>query len=347
MIGAEIGLVTNDVLTPPPDALLVVSFGGPEGPADVRPFLEKVTRGRNVPPGRLDEVERQYALFGGVSPLGDECRRLCGALEALLLREGPRLPVYLGQRHSAPHLEDTLRRMARDGVRHALAFVTSAYSSYPGCRQYLDDIEQARTAIGPDAPVVEKLRPFWNHPGFIEPVADALATAVRASHSPGARTRILFSAHSLPLAMARVCDYELQLRAAAALVHQRIPDAPPWELVFQSRSGPAQEPWLEPDIAERMAGLAGEGVEHVLAAPLGFVLDHMEVGFDLDVRAAARAREAGIGFARTATPARDPRFVAMVRELVRERFDPELPLQALGALGARPTPCTPGCCPPR
>ncbi len=331
---------------PPPDALLVVSFGGPEGPAEVRPFLERVTRGRNVAPARLDEVERQYALFGGVSPLGAECRRLIAALDDLLGREGPRLPVYLGQRNSAPTLEDTLRRMARDGVRHALAFVTSAYSSYSGCRQYLDDIERARATLGPDAPVVEKLRGFWNHPGFIEPLADVLAAGLAGS-SPSTRTRILFSAHSLPLAMARVCDYGLQLRAAAALVHQRIPDAPPWELVFQSRSGRPQEPWLEPDIAERITGLAAEGIERVVAVPLGFVLDHMEVVFDLDVRAAARAREAGIEFARTSTPARDARFVAMVRELVLEKFDPALPPRALGSLGARPSPCTPGCCPPR
>ncbi len=354
-----------------PDALLVVSFGGPEGMDDVRPFLANVTRGRGVPEERLEVVAKQYALFGGISPLNGQCRRLVASLGNLLDEQGPRLPVYLGHRNWHPFLEDTVRQMAQDGIGRAFAFVTSAYSSFSSCRQYLDDIDRARAAVGEAAPEITKLRPFWNHPGFIEPMAAGLGLALAGTAGqaeltggvlalgegapfgafapqdqvgPGA-TRILFTAHSLPLAAAQSCDYQRQLHDAAELIIGCSRAAPSWEIVFQSRSGSPTIPWLEPDITERIETLAQEGVRRIIAVPLGFVFDHMEVLFDLDVRAAGRARDCGIAFERVATPGEDPRFVAMVRELMLERLEPGRSRRALGALGPRSDVCAADCCP--
>ncbi|MBX3026069.1 ferrochelatase [bacterium] len=329
---------------PPFDGVLLLSFGGPEGPDDVIPFLENVTRGRDIPRARLEAVGQHYRLFGGVSPINDECRKLLAALRAELARNGPALPVYWGNRHWHPMLPDTLRAMADDGIRRAVAVCTSAYSSYSGCRQYLEDIARARTAVGERAPLIEKLPPFFNHPAFIETMVehtrDALARLGRAS-SPA---RLVFTAHSIPTAMAATCDYEAELREAAALVAERLgPAGTPHDLVFQSRSGPPTQPWLEPDVCDHLRALRQAGVEAVVLVPIGFVADHMEVRFDLDIQARAVADEIGLRMARARAAGAAPAFVAGLRELIAGHIAGRTP-RALGSRGPRPFPCPPGCC---
>lgn len=327
------------------DALLLVSFGGPEHPDDVLPFLANVTRGRGVPPERLAEVAEHYQHFGGVSPINQQCRDLLRELE-----RGTDLPVYWGNRNWHPMLADTVRQMRDDGIKRALAFVTSAYGGYSSCRQYLEDIAAARAAVGPDAPVIEKLRHFHDHPGFVEPHADALRAA-RAKLPPGGNVRIAFTAHSIPTSMARTAGpdggrYEAQLNETARLVAAAAAPDLPWDLVWQSRSGPPHVPWLEPDINDHLATLADKGVTGVVVSPIGFVSDHLEVIWDLDNEAASTAQRLGLHYARAATPGTDPRFVAMVHDLVRERVE-----AAEGArrsrLGTLPVwdTCPVGCCP--
>jgi ferrochelatase len=328
------------------DALLVVSFGGPEGPDDVLPFLENVLRGRNVPRERRLEVAGHYDHFGGVSPLGAQCRSLVVAVREELDRHGHRLPVYWGNRHWHPMLADTLRRMADEGVRSALAFVTSAYGSYSGCRQYLDDIARARAEVGDRAPEVDKLRLFYNHPGFIEPLVERVADALQRVPEPRrAAARLVFTAHSIPRALAATSDYEAELREAASLVAFPL-GRPEWSLVYQSRSGSPSQPWLEPDIADHLRSLAATGVTDVVVAPIGFTSDHMEVLYDLDLEAKSRALELGLNMVRAATVGTHPRFVRMVRELVEERLSDAPARLHLGARGAAPDVCPPGCCPP-
>ncbi len=330
-------------------ALLVVSFGGPEQPAEVRPFLEKVTRGRGVAPGRLDEVESHYRSLGGRSPINDQVRALIEAIRVELGRMGrPSLPIYWGNRNWHPYLEDAMAQMAADGVTDAYAFVTSAFSSYSGCRQYLEDIEGARTAVGPTAPSVHKLRVFFDHPGFIEPLADrvrAAVDAVRGTVGP----RLVFCAHSLPTSMAATCDYERQLRAAAELVVERVDSRLGWDLVWQSRSGPPRVPWLAPDVGDRLAELAAQGVTEVVLVPIGFVSDHVEVVYDLDMVALPLATSLGIRTVRAATVGTDPRFVAMIVELMEERRSARhnaSPLRLnLSSLGVWPDACRAECCP--
>jgi ferrochelatase len=311
--------------SPGVDAILFVSFGGPEGPEDVLPFLGNVLRGRDVPPERLREVARHYDLFGGVSPINGQNRALIAALETELAARGPALPVYWGNRNWHPFLEDALRRMAQDGVRHALAFVTSAFSSYSGCRQYREDIERAREAVGARAPRVDKLRAFYNHPGFIEACADRLRDAL-AEFPEGQRrdVPVAFTAHSLPLAMAAGCAYEAQLREAGALVAERS-GTRSWAVAYQSRSGPPAQPWLEPDIGTHLEALAAAGARDVAVAPLGFLSDHMEVVYDLDTQAQARARALGLRMVRAGAPGTHPAVVSMIRELVEERRSGRLP----------------------
>ena len=321
------------------DALLIVSFGGPEGPDDVVPFLENVTRGRPVPPARLQEVARHYELFGGVSPINAETRALAAAVEDELVLHGPELPVYWGNRNWHPLLPYVLQQMADDGVGRALAFVTSAFGSYSSCRQYLDDIERARGVVGHRAPIVDKLRLFYNHPMFIEAVVERAAAALAAAPDG---SRLLFTAHSLPLSMSTVAPYEMQLREAAALVAARLPGAPAWDLVFQSRSGPPAQPWLEPDIVDRIDALAAEGVADVVVAPLGFVFDHMEVVYDLDVLARDAAERHGMTFVRAATPG--TALAPMVRDLVAERVSERSDRAAMGE--PWPDVCPAGHCQP-
>jgi ferrochelatase len=326
------------------DALLVVSFGGPEGVEDVMPFLSNVLRGRNVPESRMREVAHHYEMFGGVSPINEQNRQLIAALERELANDGPPLPVYWGNRNWHPLLADTLGRMRDDGVRNALAFVTSAYSSYSGCRQYREDVERAREAVGPDAPRVEKLRSFYNHPGFVGPNVENLRAALE--RIPAARrraARVAFTAHSIPSAMAAGCDYERQLLETCGLVAAGA-GAEGWRLVFQSRSGSPTQAWLEPDVCDHLRALKEEGVTDVVVAPVGFISDHMEVLYDLDTEAHALAAELGVNMVRAATVGTHTEFVRMIRELVLERLDPALPRRALGAFPPSHDVCPVDCC---
>lgn len=310
------------------DAVMLVSFGGPERPEDVMPFLQNVTRGRGVPPERLAEVAEHYLHFGGVSPINQQCRELLAAIREDFAANGVDLPVYWGNRNWDPMLADTVAQMHDDGVERALAFVTSALGGYSSCRQYQEDIAAARAAVGPDAPVVEKLRQFWDHPGFVEPHSDAVRAAL-AQLDPARRdsTRIVFTAHSVPTSAAAAAGphggrYEAQLAETARLVHAAAAPDLAYDLVWQSRSGPPQVPWLEPDVNDHLVALPAQGVTGVVVSPIGFVSDHLEVVWDLDTEARTTAGQLGLDFARAATPGTDPRFVAMVRELVRERTDP-------------------------
>jgi ferrochelatase len=322
------------------DALLVVAFGGPEAMDDVMPFLENVTRGRNVPRARLEEVAHHYELFGGVSPINAQNRALIAALEPELDAHGIDLPVYLGNRNWHPFLRDTLRQMRDDGVERALAFFTSAFSSYSSCRQYRENIVDAQDEVGPDAPEVLRLRAFYNHPGFVEANADHLERAL-GELRPGAH--VAFTAHSIPAAMASRSRYATQLAETARLVAERA-GAESHALVYQSRSGPPQVPWLEPDVCDHIASLAARGVRDMVVAPIGFVSDHMEILFDLDVEAREAAATAGLRFARAQTAGTHPAFVAMIRELIQERLGPEVPRRAVGRYGPSHDICLAGCC---
>jgi protoporphyrin/coproporphyrin ferrochelatase len=343
------------------DAFLLVSFGGPEGPDDVIPFLHNVTAGRGVPPERLARVAEHYYHFGGVSPINQQCRDLLGAIEKEFAATGISLPVYWGNRNWQPYLADTLRQMAADGVTRALAFVTSADSSFSSCRQYLGDIEAARAAVGPAAPQVDKLRQFFNHPGFVEPSASAVAAAASSfGPSDAGSWDLVFTAHSIPVGMSQASGplggpwptgaggpaggaYTAQLADAAGLVASLAGYDRRWRLAYNSRSGPPSVPWLEPDINDCLEELAAAGSRAVVVSPIGFVSDHMEVKFDLDVEAAETAQRLGLRFARAATPGTDPRFVSMIADLVRERTDDAAPA-ALGPLGVGPHVCPAGCC---
>jgi ferrochelatase len=311
---------------------------------DVMPFLANVVRGRNVPPERLQLTASHYAHFGGRSPLPAQTRALVAALEQELAASGPRLPVYLGNRNWHPFLADTLRQMARDGVKRALAFFTSAYGSYSGCRQYLENIAAARAEVGEGAPQVDKLRAFYNHPGFVEPLVELVGEALGRIEEPRrAAARLVFTAHSLPKALAAASPYEAELRDTAGLVAERL-GRPDFALVYQSRSGPPSQPWLEPDIVDHLRALAGQGVKDVVVAPIGFLSDHMEVVYDLDTDARARAVELGLNLVRAATVGTHPRFVRMIRELVVERIEGAPDRPTLGSRGPAPDECAPGCC---
>ena len=331
--------------TIPYDAILLVSFGGPENRDDVMPFLENVTRGRGVPRQRLLEVAEHYYHFDGVSPLNAQNRALLTALRALLDARGPALPLYWGNRNWRPLLTETVARMADDGIRRALAFVTSAFASYSSCRQYLDDIARARAEVGARAPVIDKLRLYWDHPGFIEPMVEH-AEAALAALPDDARggAHLAFTAHSVPRAMADTSDYVAQLEEASGLVAARLRSRHPWALVFQSRSGNPSQSWLEPDIRNHLAALRAQGVTEVVLVPIGFVSDHLEVQWDLDHEAAARARELGMRLSRAATVGTHPGFVAMIRDLVLERTAGG-PRLTLGRRGPAPDECSAGCCP--
>ncbi|HEX2314015.1 MAG TPA: ferrochelatase [Thermomonospora sp.] len=326
------------------DALLLLSFGGPEGPDDVMPFLENVTRGRNVPRERLEHVAEHYHLFGGVSPINRQCRELKAAVEADLAAHGLDLPVYWGNRNWTPYLADTLRQMTRDGVRRAAAFVTSAYSGFSCCGQYVGDIARARAEV-PGAPEIDKLRVYYNHPGFVEPFVEATRDALaRLPEDLRGRAHVAFTAHSVPLAQPGRERYAAELADISALVADRAAPGHDRALVYQSRSGPPTQPWLEPDITDHLRKLHADGTRAVVTVPVGFTSDHMEVKYDLDVEAAELAAELGLAFVRAATPGTHPRYVAMVRELLEERAaGPGAPRPALGALGARPDVCPAEC----
>jgi protoporphyrin/coproporphyrin ferrochelatase len=333
------------------DAFLLVSFGGPEGRADVMPFLRNVTAGRGVPAERLEQVAEHYYRFDGVSPINQQCRDLLVAVEKDFAASGIGLRLYWGNRNWQPYLADTVRQMAADGVQRALAFVTSAYSSFSSCRQYLGDIEAARAQVGPAAPQIDKIRQFFNHPGFIESFAASTAQAAGSLPDPlQDEYELIFVAHSIPLAMAGASGpaggaYQEQLASAAGLVAGELGFSRPWHLAYCSRSGPPSQPWLEPDINALLAELAGSGSRAVVVVPIGFVSDHMEVKFDLDLEAAQTSQRLGLAFARAAAPGTDQRFVSMITDLVRERLD-GLPAVAVGSLGVGPDACPVGCCAP-
>lgn len=328
------------------DAILVFSFGGPEGPDDVMPFLENVVRGRPVPRERLEAVAEHYLHMGGKSPINDRTRELIAALERELDEHGPRLPVYWGNRFWHPMLEATLRQMKADGVKRAVAFVTSAFSSWSGCRAYREDIAKAREAIGDGAPEVVKIRPFFNHPGYVETCVERLREGLaQLPAEKRADAHVLFSAHSIPRGMAEGCDYEAQLEELARLVAEEV-GVTRWQRIYQSRSGPPQVPWLEPDVLDALDALAErEPGAAVVIAPFGFVADHMEVVWDLDHEAKERAEALGLTFARAPAANDHPRFVAMARALIAEYVEGWGERPAVGALPARPTQCAPGCCP--
>jgi ferrochelatase len=326
------------------DAIIVVSFGGPEGMNDVKPFLENVLRGRNVPRTRLLEVAKHYELFGGVSPLNEQNRQLIAALERELAINGPRLPIYFGNRNWHPMLADTLRQMRDDGVKNALAFVTAAYSSYSSCRQYLENIAAAQQETGEGAPHIEKLRAFYNHPLFIEANAEQIGKALAAYPANQRSTvHLVFTAHSIPVTMAQNCDYEAQLKETGRLIAEEA-GVKEWQLVFQSRSGAPTQPWLGPDVCDYLRELRTQGVDDVVIAPIGFVCDHMEVIYDLDFEARQVCHEIGLNMRRAATAGTHPAFVKMIRELIIERLDPDAPRRFRGGRGPAGDACFTGCC---
>jgi protoporphyrin/coproporphyrin ferrochelatase len=337
------------VSTPTSDAyqaVLVVSFGGPEGRDEVLPFLENVLRGRNVPRERLMAVAEHYYHFGGVSPINAQNRALIAALQTELQQHGPNLPIYFGNRNWQPFLADALRRMRDDGIRKALAFFTSAFSSYSGCRQYRENVAAAQAEVGPGAPQVDKLRAFFNHPGYLEPVIENTVAALAKITAEGNRrnaARLIFTAHSIPQAMAAGCKYELQLRDACGVVADAVGLAP-WQLVYQSRSGPPSQPWLEPDVNDMLRRLAAEGARDVVVVPIGFISDHIEVLYDLDTEAQQTCDELGVNMVRAATVGTHPRFVRMIRELIVERMAGAADRSALGKLGASHDVCPEDCC---
>ncbi len=319
------------------DAFLLVGFGGPEKREDVIPFLENVLRGRNVPPERMLEVAEHYYHFDGVSPINAHCRELLAAVTEDFAAHGVTLPLYWGNRNWAPYLPDTMAAMKASGVTRVLAFPTSAFSSYSGCRQYRENLADAVAAVGDIE--VTTIRRFFNHPGFIEVMIESAKEAVAAL--PGAK--ILFTAHSIPNSMADTCSYMAQLQEACRLVAEGAGVAD-WNLVYQSRSGPPTQPWLEPDILDALRAEKAAGTAAVVVQPIGFISDHMEVMFDLDYEAQQLAEELGLPFLRAKTAGTHPRFVTMVRELVMEYLHGAPPL-SLGVLPPRPMVCPIDCCP--
>ena len=311
------------------DALLLLSFGGPERPEDVMPFLRNVTRGRGVPDARLEAVAEHYYHYGGASPINGQNRRLLAAIQSDFVANGIDVKLYWGNRNWDPYVTDIVRQMRGDGVQRAAAFVTSAYGGYSACRQYLEDIAKARAAVGEGAPQIVKLPHYAHREGFLAPHSEGTRRCLDAVPVERlATTRILYSAHSVPTAMDNDSGpdsglYSGQLRRTAELVTERLGAKVPWELVWQSRSGSPSVPWLEPDINDRLRELPGEGVTDVVVSPIGFVSDHLEVLWDLDEEAATTAKRAGLGYMRAPTPGTDPRFVGLVRELfveTAERF---------------------------
>jgi len=333
------------------DAFLLLSFGGPQGPEDVMPFLRLVTRGRGVPDERLAAVAEHYLHYGGISPITAQNEALLAAIEAEFQRRGIELPVYFGNRNWHPFFADTAREMVADGIQHAITFTTSATGSYSGCRQYREDLASATQAIGPGAPRFTKLRHYFDHPGFVAANADAVRAALAELPSQlQDEARLVFTAHSIPETMNASSGpsgglYSAQQRSTAALVAERVrgPGAP-FDLVWQSRSGPPQVQWLAPDINDHLRMLADERVRAVVLAPAGFISDHMEVVWDLDVEARTTASELGLHYVRAATAGTHPAFVAGIVDLVCEQLTGRAP-ESLSALGLCGVECPATCCP--
>jgi protoporphyrin/coproporphyrin ferrochelatase len=327
------------------DALLIVSFGGPEGPDDVLPFLDNVLRGLSLPPPVKSRIAKRYEPFGGVSPINAHTRALIAALQKELDAHGPALPIYWGNRNWHPMLADTFERMAADGVGRAIAFVTSMFGSYNGCRKYREDLYEAGAAT-PGAPQIDRLRSGYNHPGFIGAVAERASEALaKVPEERRDDALIVFTAHSLPDSMARSAPYESQLRESSRLVAEALGRGGEWQLVYQSNNASyGKETWLGPDIRDALAMLEAKRVRDAVVVPIGFVCDHLEVVLDLDQQAAARARELGLNMVRAGTVGTHPAFVAMVRELITERMTTNPVRRALGAAGPSPDFCAADCC---
>jgi protoporphyrin/coproporphyrin ferrochelatase len=328
------------------DAILVVSFGGPESREDVLPFLENVLRGRNVPRERMLIVAEHYYHFEGKSPINQQTRELIAAVQAEMDRNGLKLPVYWGNRNWHPLLPETLGKMKQDGIGRALAFVTSAYSSYPGCRQYREDIARAQREVGPGAPEIDKLRAFFNHPGFVEATVERVRDGLAAvPQNARQNVQIVYTAHSLPESMANTSDYVKQLEEVRRLVSGAIGHQND-VLVYQSRSGGPGQPWLGPDILAYLRQLKAENkVSAVVLAPISFISDHMEVLYDLDIEAQQLCDALALPMTRAKTVGVHPKFITMIRELIGERINPATERRALGLLGARGDICAEDCCP--
>jgi protoporphyrin/coproporphyrin ferrochelatase len=327
------------------DAVLIVGFGGPEKPDDVMPFLENVTRGRSIPRERLLEVAEHYMHFGGVSPINAQVRELIGVLTPELRRHGVELPLYWGNRNWHPFLTDTLKEMTAAGVKKALAVVLAAYSSYSSCRQYREDISRACEAAGTDAPEVDKLRVFYNHPDFIAANAERVREAwEKLPDHTNESVHLAFTAHSIPMSQAANCDYERQLQETCRLVAEAA-GVQNWKLVYQSRSGRPSDPWLEPDILDHLQTLHEAGATGVVVHPVGFLSDHMEVLFDLDEEAKQLCDALGLPMVRAASVGTHPKFVGMLRELIVERMSATPEKRAIGAYGPSHDVCPVDCCP--
>ncbi|MBS0203059.1 MAG: ferrochelatase [Planctomycetes bacterium] len=332
-------------MTEPYDALLIVSFGGPEKREDVIPFLENVLRGKPVPRERLLEVAEHYYHFDGVSPINGQVRELIAVLKDELARSGIDLPIYWGNRNWDPLLTDTLRQMAENGSKRALAFFTSAYSSYSGCRQYRENVAVAQAEVGPTAPSVDKIRVFYNHPDFVAANADRVKAALFSLPNGGLEAQIAFTAHSIPLSMSDNCKYVDQLTETCRLVADELHlPADRWKLVYQSRSGRPTDPWLEPDILDHIRTLHDAKASALVIAPIGFLSDHIEILFDLDEQARELCDELGLPMARAGTVGTHPRFVAMIRELIQERLGQVSERRALGSRGPSHDICPVDCC---
>src|ERR1700733_5018743 len=334
------------------DAVLLLSFGGPEGPEQVRPFLENVTRGRNVPPERLDDVAGHYLHFGGVSPINGINRALIAQLEAELRDRGLDLPVYFGNRNWEPYVEETVKTMYENGIRRAVVFTTSAWSEYSSCTQYVEDIARARQAAGPDAPELVKLRTYFDHPLLVEMFAEAIAAAAATLPDELRRdARLVFTAHSIPVAADQRCGprlYSRQVAYATRLVAAAAGYSD-YDLAWQSRSGPPQVPWLEPDVADQLTALAAAGTKAVIVCPVGFVADHIEVVWDLDEELRSQAQAAGVAFARATTPNADRRFARLAADLIDELRYGRTPARTSGrdpVAGCLASIDGAACCPP-
>jgi protoporphyrin/coproporphyrin ferrochelatase len=327
------------------DCILYVSFGGPEGPDDVIPFLENVLRGKPVPRERMLEVAEHYQHFGGISPINEQNRDIIKRLQSGLESAGINLPIFWGNRNWAPYITDAIRELQRQGFKRPLPIFTNMFSSYSGCRQYRENIIAAVQEIGPTAPeIAPRLRFGYNHPRFIAAQRELIESAfARLSDSQKAGSVLLFTAHSIPLSMSDNCRYVDQLKESARLIAEQLGN-PNWELVYQSRSGPPQQPWLEPDIGDRIRQLAEQGVQSVVVSPLGFVSDHMEVLFDLDTEAKDICHELGIAFSRASAVGTHPEFITMMVELIQERLSGTTERLSVGCMPALHDVCPENCC---
>ena len=330
------------------DALFLVSFGGPESLDEVKPFLERITEGKNIPANRLEEVTQRYETVGGVSPLNANMRNIKEKLETEIKSRDIDIPIFIGYRNVEPLIIRTVNEMKESSVSRCLAWLSSPYSSYSSCRQYTENIENACSQID-NAPQIDQIRRHHDHPGLIEPAADCLRSAIE--EIPNAlrdETVLLFSAHSLPQSMAETCRYESEINEAASLVANKVDPNKRLrrEVVWQSRSGPPHIPWLEPDINDKLDQLASEGVEAVVVSPIGFPIENFEILWDLDFEASNKAASLGMSFSRADSVENDSRFISMIADLLCERIDkPTFSSSALGSLNISPKKCEKDCCP--